>query len=314
MGNHPSFTSRTSRRLFYIEQNEGWTDLQALQVHRYGLLEVSDIAVEYLLGAVEAIELRFAKQTVAAREAKLKAEAETIAVAVNALFHRHGWITPWSDHGPVDTVAKRWGARGLVATLKGELNVDPSADASRLRERANRLRVLVARGKLDPRSTAAASDASQSVVELKEKRHARREELRILRRQHTEQQELLGSIEHRLHSARDILRLKREGIGRIELVECPTCHRSIDAATFQLTSQSTSSVEAHIAALERDRRLVKSNLAGAEAQVIRLSAQLATVENQVREAERALAAVNQAVGAEREQLTKATTDSDSHRG
>ena len=111
-----------------------------------------------------------------------------------------------------------------------------------------------------------------------------------------------------MHSARDILRLKREGIGRIELVECPTCHRSIDAATFQLTSQSTSSVEAHIAALERDRRLVKSNLGASDAQVIRLSAHLATVENRVREAERALGAVNQAIGAEREQLTKATTD------
>ena len=27
--------------LFYIDQNEGWTDLQALQVYRYGLLEIA---------------------------------------------------------------------------------------------------------------------------------------------------------------------------------------------------------------------------------------------------------------------------------
>ena len=116
--------------LFYIEQNEGWTDLQALQVHRYGLLEVSDIAVEYLLGAVEAIEARFAKQTVAARKAKLKAEAETIAASVDTLFHRHGWITPWSDHGTVDTVAERWRARSLVATLK-ENSASTSAPTGR---------------------------------------------------------------------------------------------------------------------------------------------------------------------------------------
>ncbi len=294
--------------LFYIDQAEGWTDLQALQVHRYGLLEISDIAVEYLLGAVEAIEARFAKQTIAAHEARLKAEAETIAAAVNALLQRHGWITPWSDHGTVDAVARRWGARGLVATLKEELNIELGADASRLRERAERLKAFVAHGELDPRSTAAASDASQNVVELKEKRHARREELRILRRQQTEQQDLLGNIEHRLHSARDILRLKKEGIGRIELVECPTCHRSIDPATFQLTAQSTTSVEAHIAALERDRKLVASNVRASDDQVIRLSADLVDVESQVRDAERALAAVNQAVGAERQQLTKATTD------
>lgn len=294
--------------LFYIDQAEGWTDLQALQVHRYGLLEISDIAVEYLLGAVEAIEARFEKQTIEAREAKLKAEAETIAALVNALFQRHGWITPWSDHGTVDAVAKRWGARCLVATLKKELNVDLGANASRLRERADRLRGFVAGGDLDPRSTAAASDASQNVVELKEKRHARREELRILRRQQTEQQDLLSNIEHRLHSARDVLRLKKERIGRIELVECPTCHRSIDPATFQLTAQSMTSVEAHIAALERDRKLVASNVGASDNQIIRLSADLVDVESQVRDAERALATVNQAIGAERQQLTKATTD------
>ena len=95
-------------------------------------------------------------------------------------------------------------------------------------------------------------------VELKDQRHKRREELRVLRRQQSDQQELIANIEHRLHSARDVLRLKKEGIGRIEIVECPTCHRSLDPSTFQLTAQSTESVEAHIAALERDRTLVRA--------------------------------------------------------
>jgi hypothetical protein len=294
--------------LFYIDQSEGWTDLQALQVHRYGLLEISDVAVEYLLGATEAIEARFARQTIAAHEARLKAEASTIASLVASLFQRHGWITPWSDHGSVDAVAKRWSARSLVATLKEELNIDLGAQQALLRERADRLRVLLTQGNLDPKSTVAASDSSQAVVELKERRHARREDLRILRRQQTEQIELLGNLEHRLHSARDILRLKKEGIGRIEFVECPTCHRSIDASTFQLNAQSIGSVEAHIAALERDRRLVASNVAASDEQIIRIGADLTDVENRLRESERALAAVNQALGASREQLTKAATD------
>jgi hypothetical protein len=155
---------------------------------------------------------------------------------------------------------------------------------------------------------AAASDASQAVVELKEQRHARREELRILRRQSAEQQELLASIEHRLHSAKDILRLKKEGIGRIEYVECPTCHRSIDPATFALTSQSSASVQAHIDALTRDQRLVASNIDSVDDQILRIVAELADVESHLVDAERALAAVNQAVGSVREQLTKAATD------
>jgi DNA repair exonuclease SbcCD ATPase subunit len=146
------------------------------------------------------------------------------------------------------------------------------------------------------------------VVGWKDERHKRREELRILRRQQMDQQELLASIEHRLHSARDVLRLKKEGIGRIEIVECPTCHRSLDPSTFQLTVQSTESVEAHIAALERDRILLLANITSSEKQIIRLSADLANVEHRLREAERALGTVNHAIGASREQLAKTAAD------
>jgi hypothetical protein len=294
--------------LFYVDQNEGWTDLQALQVHRYGLLEISEIAVEYLLGATKTIAARFVRQTIAAKGALLKAEASALASLVTSLFERHGWITPWSDHGSISAIAKRWGERTLVDTLKKELDIDLGARQVALRERAVILRTFLTQGNPDSKSTAAPSDSSQAVVELKERRHKRREDLRVLRRQQSEQTDLLANIEHRLHSARDILRLKKEGIGRIELIECPTCHRSIDPATFQLTAQSTESVEAHIQALERDRSLVASNAKSSEQQIVRVSADLLDVENRLREAERALGAVNEAIGASREQFTKAATD------
>lgn len=295
--------------LFYIDQSEGWTDLQALQVHRYGLLEISDVAVEYLLGATLAIAERFKRQTIAATDARLKAEASALASQVDALFQRHGWVTnAWSDHGGVPTILKRWSSQTLTASLKQEFNVDLSEQQSALRDRAENLRTYLTQGKLDPNSGSAASDASQAVVELKDQRHKRREELRILRRQQSDQQELLANLEHRLDSARDVLRLKKEGIGRIEIVECPTCHRSLDPSTFQLTAQSAESVGAHIAALERDRTLILANIASSEGQIVRLSANLANVEHYLREAERALSTINQAVGASREQLAKAASD------
>ena len=295
--------------LFYIDQNEGWTDLQALQVHRYGLLEISDVAVEYLLGATSAIQQRFERQTIAANEARLKAEASALAAQVQALFERHGWITnTWSDYGTITAIVKRWSAQTLIDSLKRELDIDLGEQQASLRERAERLRNYLTQGTLDPNSASAPSDASQAVVELKDLRHKRREELRTLRRQLSDQQELIASLEHRLHSARDVLRLKKEGIGRIEIVECPTCHRSVDPSTFQLTAQSTQSVEAHIAALERDRTLVLNNSTSSEKQIIRLSADLANAEDRLREAERALGTVNQAVGASREQLAKTATD------
>lgn len=295
--------------LFYIDQNEGWTDLQALQVHRYGLVEISEVAVEYLLGAKVAIEQRFKRQTHDANEARLKAEASALASQVAALFERHGWITnTWSDYGGTSTIINRWSAQTLIDSLKKEFQIDLGEQQSALRERAEKLRAYLTQGQLDPHSSSAPNDASQAVVELKDKRHQRGEALRILRRQQAEQRELVANIEHRLHSARDVLRLKKEGIGRIEIVECPTCHRSLDPSTFQLTAQSTESVEAHIAALERDRLLLVANITSSENQIIRLSADFANIEHRLREAERALGTINHAIGASREQLAKTASD------
>ena len=120
--------------LFYIDQAEGWTDLQALQVHRYGLLEISDIAVEYLLGAVEAIEARFASRP--SRRARLSSKPRPKPSPRG----QRTLSAPRLDHAVVGPRQRSmlWqsaGARGLHATLKEELNIDLGADASRLRTR-----------------------------------------------------------------------------------------------------------------------------------------------------------------------------------
>lgn len=294
--------------LFYIDQSEGWTDLQAQQVYRYGLQQISSIAVEYLLGALDAVDARFEQQTAVAREAKLKAEAAGLAGQITTLFAKQGWIYTWSAHGSVSDIAKRWSARTLLDIARGEFHFDPGKEGADLRRRADALRELLSRGDLDPIDTSAASNASQTAIDLKMRRHALRDDLRKARMQAHEQRQLADSLEHRVHSAKDILRLKRDGIGRLEVVECPTCHRSLDPSTFALTSQSMKSVEAHIEALERDRLLVTANIESTDAQAARLAADLSRVEERLQAAERALSSVNAAVGSVREQLAKAATD------
>jgi type I site-specific restriction-modification system R (restriction) subunit len=44
----------------------------------------------------------------------------------------------------------------------------------------------------------------------------------------------------------DGLRLKSTGVGRIDHIECPTCHRDLDPSTFSLSKQSAEEIEAHI--------------------------------------------------------------------
>jgi hypothetical protein len=294
--------------LFFIEQKEGWTDLQALQVYRYGIQQIADISVEYLLGALDALHDRFSKQTEAMREAGLKASLEALGDQIRATFQRRGWTVDWSSSGSPKDIAARWSKRKLTQVLEEDFEMSVEKEMGRLRERAAALRSLFGRENLDTANTSASSDASQAVVDLKAQRHQLREELHTTRSQVKEFTELAESLAHRIKASQDVLRFKREGIGRLDHVECPTCHRSLELSTFDLTSQSTSSVAAHIEALERDFSLTSANVETAEARAMRLSTEIALIERQLMDRERALATVNIAVGSAREQLAKAAAD------
>lgn len=61
--------------LFFIDQAEGWNDLQSMQVHRYGLVDIGAVAVEYLLGAKARLAERLQREREATRIARLKDRA-----------------------------------------------------------------------------------------------------------------------------------------------------------------------------------------------------------------------------------------------
>lgn len=294
--------------LFFIDQNEGWTDLFALQVHRYGLQEINEAAVEFLLGAKDALAKRFRDQQNVSLEARLKGEADTLAERVVNFFRKQGWTLDWSTRGTAVDIAKRWARQTLTAVARKEFNMDVAAERKRINERLALLREALSAAPKNLPDLSPASQASQEVVELKTKRHELRSQLRDARMQLGEQRALLTTIEHRTHSSKDVLRLKVQGIGRLDQVECPTCHRDLDPNTFDLTQQSTASVNAHIDALEKQRGLIRENISAIEAEVTRLHHALVVAEERVVIAERSLSNVNRTIGSAREALAKQLSD------
>ena len=242
------------------------------------------------------------------REARLKAGLETLGAQIVMTFQRRGWTLEWSSRGTTKDIAARWSKRKLTEILEEDFEFNLQKEMSRLRERAAALRTLFGQETLDTLNTSSSSDASQAVLDLKWQRHQLREELRITRSQEKEFSELAESLDHRINASQDVLRFKQQGIGRLDQVECPTCHRSLDLSTFDLTSQSASSVEAHIEALKRDLALTFANIETARARTIRVPAEVGLIEKQLMDRERALATVNMAVGSAREQLAKAAAD------
>lgn len=290
--------------LFYVEQDEGWTDIQARQVTRYQQQQIGQVAVEYILGATGAIAARLAQQNAIQREAGLRASARTIAERVGAIFARHGWAVDWTAGGSMREILARWSSRSLLDALRRDAGVDLADEVSRLSTSATSLRRSLTNRPIDPMDVSAHANASRRVIDLKTRRHELDEELHTLRAQEEEITSLFASLEQRLHAAEDVLRLKTAGVGRLEHIECPTCHRDLDVTTFLLTDQSVDTVGAHVEALKRDRDLVRKNVQALRIRLAGVVAESSRVASDFRDAERALLTVTEAVGTVREQLAQ----------
>jgi hypothetical protein len=268
---------------------------------RYRQQQIFQTTIECLLGAVAAVRARLDSQLAATKDLALRETARAIADRVGTLFTKNGWAVNWSGHGTVRDVISRWQERGIVETLKIEAEVDFAKTREMLSARAEALRDAVASGPVDVANASAPSKASQQVIELKTRRHQPSDQLRPERLQIDETKGLLESLKHRIGAADDLYRLKTEGVGRLDHMECPTCHRDIDPETFDLHDQAKESIAAHIEALKRDRIMVSKNLDALVEHRIATEAELNRVDVEFREAERSLMTVTQAVGTVREQ-------------
>ena len=76
----------------------------------------------------------------------------------------------------------------------------------------------------------------------------------------------------------------------------PDVSRTIDPATFDLTQRSADSVAAHVAALNRDRGFVRSNVESIDSRLVELQVELNNTDAELASAERSLRLVNAAVG------------------
>ena len=237
--------------LFYIEQQDGWTDLQARQVTRYAQQQIAQISVEYLLGATDALESRVTRQRALSRDAALREKAHAISERVQTLFTRHGWVVGWSGNGSVRNILTRWSGVTLEQALLRDADVDLAKERVRLTELTEKQRKILTTEPFDAANMSVPIGASQKIIDLKERRHQLNGELRNLRVQYRQAEELVSSLEHRIQAARDVLRLKTSGVGRFEMVECPTCHRDLEPESFSLNQQSQHSVAAHIEALKK---------------------------------------------------------------
>ncbi len=290
--------------LFFIEQKEGWTEIQARQVRRYRQQQIREVAVEFLLGGVHAAEYRVSIQRTITSESALREKARLLGDQILKATTKRGWAIAWLSGGSLGEILSRWSDKTLEQILLHDADVDFSRDRKLANERLEKLKAQLLSQPIDPNNISSGAAASQLVIDLKAERHGLNSQLHNLRAQYLENENLLKSLEVRIQTATDVHRLKTTGIGRLGYLECPTCHRELDPASFKLAVHPADEVEAHIAALKRDRSLTQETLKALGSTARRIEAEVGGLDEKLREAQRTLQDITRIVGAEREQLVK----------
>jgi hypothetical protein len=314
---HVLFTSkRTESPLYFenhaphfiIDQEAGWSTIQSLQVYRYGILEVAPASVESILGAERTLSARRAEQGELTRTYVLKAEADAFVARVNQLLGEMGYGPIFNRKHTIDKTVEAWESLNLSEYLKEQFNYDIEKEAAALEEAlANARRQLQAIDSKHADMTAV-KKTSQRVLDLKGQRHELSQQLTDLRRQFEEQQVVTESLRHRLKSSRDLLRLKIQGIGRMDEIDCPACSRPFGIADLGLVNQNSGSIQEHVDALLAEESLFERNIEATGIAITQCQARKAQIEEQLQDANRSLKMVNEATGATREHLVKAAND------
>lgn len=293
---------------FLVDQESGWSDIQALQVYRYGILDVRGSSVEAVLGADETLKLRFAADSSQAKDVDLRKEADFFVSRVNSLFQRMTWPPIFTKPSALERILSTWQTLDLNDLVERQFTFRFDSEVTTLETRISNIRRALTTGDVDTTTTTTSQAASQRVVDLKTRRHQLQESLRDLRTQIEEQSGILDSIEHRVRATRDLIRLKQDGIGRQEDVSCPTCHRAIALHDFELTDQSNASMTNYLGAAEADRKLIRRNIEAAEVARQQLLGELRQLDEVYTDASRALGLVNDSIGIAREQYARLASE------
>lgn len=280
--------------LFFIDQNEGWPAPQALQIRRYGQQQIGDIALDFALGDVEAINRRFAALTTERDTRQLKEAAAALSQKVDAFFLRNGWTVDWTAGGSLAEIVVRWERIKLHEALKRDAAVDLHEERKLYADTAEEVLNRLLENDGDEFRNAPAG-ASQRVIELKQALHSLNAALADTRIQRLDAEDLLGSLKHRIQAATDVLRLKTTGVGHLEHIECPTCHQEIAPELFRLRVQSIESIRQHIEVLDRDRLLVRQNVKACTEAQIRLEAEASRVDRELAQAQKDLLLIGRSV-------------------
>lgn len=295
--------------LFMIDQLNGWSSIQALQIKRYGQIEIEAASVETILGLSTYAKKRFQEQRANLSERNLKNQISEIVETLNKLLVTgFGWDKELSSRGSLEDLVSKYGNFDVTKHLEETVHWNFNREIEILSSRKKNLKERLSAGDIDADNTNHAAQITQRSFGVKASLFSFKDQLNTLRIQQNEERRLLKTVEDRIQSAKDLLRFKERNIGLLKDVHCPTCAQEIEPRTFNLNEHSRENIEIYIAAADKERLVLNQSIDELGVEAARIVSSIEMLETEARSLDSTMDLLNATTGRQREALVSLSSE------
>ena len=294
--------------LFFIQQTGGWNDIQSQQVHKYGLLDIRAASFEYLLGLGKKLKSRLSEQDTETEKSTLVSQAKAIIEKSNLVIGKLNSAKIFPKRKGLNNYSKFFHSFSFGQHVDHIREATVASDIQRITGEIERIQGEMNAMALEKSNRNVPQDISQSVIELKREIHQKTQELSSLRNQQQSHISMINSVEFKISTAKDLLSLLRSNIGVPSKVECPTCNRDVAPEDFDIINHNYDDLETEVEVFNAQRDALKKALELNLNQMSQISIYLDSKQKKLRQEQRELSLVNNAVSPVNEGLMKIAGD------
>lgn len=276
--------------LFLIHQMSGWADLFTDQVRRYGIVNVDELSVEYMLGATSLYEERLAKIALDIHRSTYRTELVDVLKEVDAfvkIFNEQGISIGTKS---IEKLVEEYGEFSIVDHISTNHNFSFEKEKKNLIDKIDLLNKKIDfeekdNNKINTDQSLAAK--REALFILKDNKRKITDDMEAIKFEIIDDQYVIKELESKSYLLKDLEILKKDNVGLLNhLYACPTCEQSVNPASFDIVNLNLEEVstahaikKSELASIKKSFNSKKMKLAALEEMAIELSGKINNIEN-----------------------------------
>lgn len=281
-GNQSTLYWENLGSLFFIEQLGGWTDIQAQQIKRYGILEVNQYSFEYVLGLKNEFNKRFTSHAMKAKENEFRATVNSLFNEVNNLIKDTGTTNFLSTKGKaIESLYKELSQFNIFDYVRSEVNWDFDKEILDYKKKISIVEDQI-RKSGEETLPDGYKDAAANLVKLRESAITLEKNISTLTIQLVEESNVLHDYQHKIASSNDLLKFKIRKLGFADAKhECPTCQQQINLEAYNIKNLSSEELQSYADAAQKERKALENSISKTRAELARLKNDKMQIDRQI---------------------------------